>query len=175
MKGLALAPLAHDIEPMQKFEGISFLWALGMVALLALIYGVRAFIGYRKVAQDAQTDYDYRSGENMLPKHITHDGFIKAYKRHNNPRGSAYMAAGLSAILILTAPALMIIQFLLHQLWLLNDKSRVFEPGFLVWQFFIFFAIIAVWAGIAYITALKYHAGSSISLEDELAKKTGKS
>ncbi len=158
---------------MQKFEGISFLWALGLVGMLALIYGVRAFIGYRKVARDAQTDYTYRQGENMLPRNLSQEGFIRAYKRHNNPRGSAYMAAGLSAILILTAPALILIQFLLHQVWLFNDKSRVFEPGFLVWQFFIFFAIIGVWAGIAYITALKYHAGASISLEDEITRERG--
>jgi len=64
-------------------------------------------------------------------------GYIRAYKRFNNPRGLAHMAGGLLAILVLTAPALLLIQTLLHKFWIFKDKSRVFEPGFLVWQFIL--------------------------------------
>jgi len=156
---------------MQKFEGISFLWALVLVAIIALIYGVRAFIGYRNVARDAEADYTYRREQNMLNPKLDKDGYMRAYKRFNNPRGLAHVASGLAAILILTAPALLLIQILLHQLWLFTDKSRVFEPGFLVWQFIIFFSLIGVWAVIAYITARRFHRGTPISLKDEILKE----
>jgi len=156
---------------MQNFEGISFLWALVLLALIALIYGVRAIIGYRNVARDAEADYNFKLGENMIDPRLTQAGYIRAYKRFHNPRGLLFMASGLSAILILTAPALLGIQILLNQLWIFTDRSRVFEPGYLVWQFIIFFSLIAIWAGIAYFTARQFHRNSPVTLRDEMLKE----
>jgi len=156
---------------MQKFEGISFLWALALLGCVAAVYALRACIGYWNVSRDAEIDFLYKHSHNMLPANIDKDGYIRAYKRFNNPRGLAHMAGGLLAILVLTAPALLLIQTLLHKFWIFKDKSRVFEPGFLVWQFILFFSLIGIWAGIAYVTALHYHRGTSISLKDELIKE----
>lgn len=156
---------------MQKFEGISFIWALALLAVFALIYGVRAFIGFRNVARDAEADYAFKSDQNMIDSRLDQEGYIRAYKRFHNPRGLLYMASGMSAILILTAPALLLIQTLLNQLWIYSGRSRVFEPGFLVWQFIIFFSVIGVWAAIAYCTARQFHKNSPISLRDELLRE----
>lgn len=156
---------------MQKFEGISFVWALIMVGALATIYGLRAFIGYRNVARDAEDDYTYKLSQNMVDPRLSKDGYIRAYKRFHNPRGLAFIAGGLGAILALTAPALLLIQIALHQLWKWTDESRVFEPGFLVWQFSIFFSLIGIWAGIAYITARIFHKNTPLTLRDEMMKE----
>jgi len=43
---------------MQKFEGISFIWALILMGVLALIFGLRAFVAWMAVRRDAQADYD---------------------------------------------------------------------------------------------------------------------
>lgn len=156
---------------MQKFEGISFVWALALLGVIALIYGVRAFVGFRNVARDAQADYAFKADQNMIDRRLDQDGYIRAYKRFHNPRGLLYMAGGISAILILTAPALLLIQTLLHQVWIFSGRSRVFEPGFLVWQFIIFFSIIGIWATIAYFTARRFHKHAPISLRDEMLRE----
>jgi len=156
---------------MRAFEGISFIWALTLVALIALIYGVRAFIGYRTVAKDAEIDFAYKSEQGMLDKRLDKPAYIRAYKRFHNPRSKAFVAGGLTAILVLTAPALLVIQIILEQLWLLNGQPRTFEPGFLVWQFIIFFSIIGIWAFIAYMTARQFHRHAPISLRDEILRE----
>lgn len=159
---------------MQRFEGISFLWALIIIAAIALVYGLRALIGYRNVLRDAQIDYSYKSSEGMIDTRLSKDGYIRAYKRFNAPRSTAFVAAGLTAMLVLTLPALYIIEILLEQFWIFMDKSRTFEPGFLVWQFLIFFSLIGVWAFIGYQTARLYHGGKSISFNDEILKEIDK-
>ncbi len=156
---------------MQHFDGISFLWAIALLTGVAILYGLRAVIGYNRVAKDAAAEYDYRMGKGMIDDRISRSGYLRAYKRHHNPRSLAYVAGTIAAILLLTAPALAIVQFVLEQFWIFMGRSRVFEPGFLVWQFFIFFAIIGIWAVIAYAGARHYHRGTSISMRDEILKE----
>jgi len=156
---------------MQKFEGISFIWALVIIGGIALVYGLRAFLGYRAVAKDAEADYDYKIMEGMLDKRLTREGYVRAYKRFNNPRSTAFVGIGMASILLLTVPAMIVIQFIYEHLWRLGGQSRTFEPGFLVWQFTLFFSMIGVWTGIGYLTARRYHRNSPISLRDEIIKE----
>ncbi|MDB2437305.1 hypothetical protein N9W89_01200 [Hellea sp.] len=142
---------------MQKFEGISFLWAVALLALIGLGYGVRAIIGYRQIAKDAEQDYDYKQERGMLDGSLSREGYIKLFKRLHNPRRPAYIALGIFAILILTWPIMGLLSVLLEQLYQLSGRNRVFEPGFLVWQFSIFFGIIFSWTAIAYAIARRYH------------------
>ena len=142
---------------MQKFDGISFLWAVGLLAIIALCYGLRAFIGYRNVARDAEEDYAYKQERSMLNGELSKEGYIRVFKRLHSPRSSAYIASGLLAILFLTWPVMGILSFILEQLYQLTGRNRVFEPGFLVWQFCIFFGVIFAWTSIAYTIARRYH------------------
>lgn len=163
---------------MQKFEGISFLWALGLLSVLGLFYAIRAFFGFRAVAQDAQDDYDYKQERNMLDGRLSRESYIKVFKRLHSPRRPAYIATAIFSILILTWPIMAILSVILEQLYQFTDRNRVFEPGFLVWQFCIFFGVIFSWTGIAYIIARRYHmlAPGSPNYETEqqaLEDKTG--
>jgi hypothetical protein len=74
------------------------------------------------------------------------------------------------AILIITPFAMIGFEAGLNLMYNLSGQSRVIEPGFLVWQFFLFFGIIAVWVGIAYLSARHYHRNAPGSLQFELDK-----
>jgi len=152
---------------MQKFDGISFLWAVALLAIIGLSYGLRAFIGYRNIARDAEDDYDYKEPQGMIDPRISKEGYIRAYKRFHNPRSSAYVAATFAAILGLTWPAMGLLSVILEFVYNVSGRSRVIEPGFLVWQFFIFFGVIVIWAGIAYFMARRFHRRAPISFRDE--------
>ena len=156
---------------MQKFEGISFVWALALLALLALIYGVRAFLGYRQVAQDAEEDYAFKSKEGMVDPRLSREGYIRAYKRYYSPRSKAYIAAAFIAVLALTAPAFAVINFALEQLWIATGRDPIYQPGFLVWQFMIFFGILATWATTVYFIARRYYAKPPVSFKRELVRE----
>jgi len=152
---------------MEKLAGTPFLWAFLILALIACVYGVRALLGYRAVARDAESDYEYKHEQSMIDPRLSRDGYIRAYRRFNNPRSTAYVAGAMAAILLLTAPALVVIQFAYEKIWIFSGQSRVFEPGFLVWQFFLFFSIIAIWAAIGYFVARRYHRRTPVSWRDE--------
>ena len=159
----------REDDIMQFLEGLS--WILGLLVLIGLFYGVQAAIGYRAVARDARSDYAYKKSEGMIDKRLSEEGYIRAYKRFNNPRRPAYIASTIAAILLLTWPAMGLIELVLRQAWQFSGRSRTIEPGFLVWQFFIFFSIIGIWVIIAYLGARRYHRFAPISFHDEQIKE----
>lgn len=142
---------------MKNLETISFLWAILLFALIGLLYALRAFLGFREVARDAEADYDYKQERGMLDGRLSRESYIKLFKRLHNPRRPAYIATALFAILLLTWPIFGALSFLLEQLYQLSGRDRVFEPGFLVWQFCIFFGVIFSWTAITYFVARRYH------------------
>ncbi|MGJ8564317.1 MAG: hypothetical protein ACSHXY_12295 [Alphaproteobacteria bacterium] len=152
----------------------SFLWIIIAVALIALTYFVRALLGYRRVASDAAADYAYKYGEGMLEGWEDEADYVAAYKRFHAPRSAAYVASAMGGVLVLTYPAFSVINFLLEQFWILTGRSEVFHPGYLVWQFLIFFAILFLWAAIIYFTARRFHRRAPISFQQELLRQSGR-
>lgn len=157
---------------MPSLSGLSFNWALLIIGVILAFYGLRAALGYRNVARDAQDDYDYKAQHNMLPMALSKDGYIRAYRRFNNPRGPLYVAVVMASILILTPVAMIAIQFLLEQLYQITGRSRVFEPGYLVWQFLIYFLLLLSWASIAYFGARRFYRRAPGTLSEEFEKES---
>lgn len=150
------------------------LWAIFLpILLVALIYTLRALIGWGRVGTDAVDDFTYRQAQGMIPKGLDQDRFVSVYRRVNGPRGETHVALALWAVLLGTPIIAKILEMLLEGLYQLTGRSRVFEPGFLVWQFFIFFGLFAAWAGIAYLVARRYHAKAPGRFDDELKRSAG--
>lgn len=145
------------------------LWAVfGPVALVAFAFTVRAIIGWMGIERDAIEDFDYRTQHGMIPVDVGRADFVATYRRINGPRPSTYAAAALWSVLLATPLIAKILEVTLDLLWQASGQSRVFEPGYLVWAFFIFFGLFGAWAAIAYIFARRYHAHTPGRLEDEL-------
>ncbi|GHA86530.1 hypothetical protein GCM10009069_07170 [Algimonas arctica] len=145
------------------------LWAVfGPVALVALAFSVRAVIGWMGITRDAHEDFDYRTQHGMIPADVDRGAFVETYRRINGPRTSTYAALALWSVLLATPIIAKILEVALDLLWQASGQSRVFEPGYLVWAFFIFFGLFGAWAAIAYVFARRYHAHTPGRLEDEL-------
>jgi len=153
---------------MQKFEGISFVWALVLMAVLAVIFIFRAIWAWQQVRRDAQADYDYKHANGMVPDMVDRSTYEQIYRRVYGPRGPVHVAGAMVAILVITPLAMFGFEAGLNLAYNLSGQSRVIEPGFLVWQFFLFFGMIAVWVGIAYFAARQYHRSAPGSLQFEL-------
>ncbi len=153
---------------MQKFEGISFVWALVLMGVIALVFALRAFIGWRQVRTDARDDFNYKQTRGMVPGAMTRETYEDIYRRVYNPRGPIHVAGAMVAILIVTPIAMWAFALGLNLIYNLSGQNRVIEPGYLVWQFFLFFGIIAVWVGIAYLAARRYHQKAPGSLQFEM-------
>ena len=151
-----------------SFANSPLLWILAGLAGIAAIYAVRAFLGYRRVRQDAAAEYAFRASENMHGSELPFADFESVYLRANGPRAQAFMAAGLGAIVLLTFPMLRLADLVMKGVWRLSGEDRTFEPTFLVYQFGIFFLMIAFWATVGYFTARAYHNNAPLSFEEEL-------
>lgn len=149
-------------------KGISFVWPLVALAVLALLLGARAFFSYRRMKTEAGDNWDYMVANNMQELRVNKEAYIQTYCRVNAPRATLYLALGAGLILVLTPVALSLINFSLWALWEFNGQSRVFEPGYMVWEFSIFFLMIAIWAGIGAFVARRYHARTPGLMRDEL-------
>lgn len=153
---------------MQKFEGISFIWALVLMGVLALIFGVRTFIGWQQVRRDAREDYEYKRRNGMVPDNLDREIYEQIYRRVYGPRGPLHVVGAMVAILLATPVAMLGFEQGLNWIYNLSGQSRVIEPGFLVWQFFLFFGMIAVWVSIAYFVAKRYHSKAPGNLQYEI-------
>lgn len=158
---------------MKSFDGISFWWAIAILAIIGMVYALRAYVGYKHVARDAEADYEYKFPQGMIDSRLSKAGYIRAYRRFHNPRGFAYVAGAITAILILTGPAMAVLEFVLEQIWQLSGRPRNIEPGFLVWQFIIFFSVIGFWVFIASRAARRYHRYAPVTFRDEMLKEMG--
>lgn len=158
---------------LEQFSETSLQWGLVAVLLIAFVYGVRAWAGFRQVAQDARTEYDYKMDAGMISKSVTRDQYMRAYRKSHAPRAPAYVAVTLSVIALLTLPALGVFYWVTFVLWEMNGKDKVFAPGLIVHSLLMFFLIIFFWALIAYLAARHYHGNTPLSVEKALKKEDG--
>lgn len=142
---------------MQQFSGISFLWATFSLAILGVIYTLAYFLLTLKIAKDAEADYLYKSLNGMINESVTKAEYTGLFTQKHKPRKFLYIALGSFFILASTWPIMAIISYLLECLYQFTGQNRVFEPGFLVWQFCIFFGIILSWSCAAYCIVTLYY------------------
>jgi len=158
----------RQIALMQKFEGISFIWALVLMGCLALFFGLRAGLAWQAVRRDARADYTYKKAQGMVPDSLDQDQYEQIYRKVYNPRGLIHVAGAMLAILLVTPIAMFVLEVVLNFLYNLSGQDRVIEPGYLVWHFFLFFGMIAVWVAVAYYAARRYHSSEPGSLQYEI-------
>ncbi len=165
------APYRAMDKFLELFAETSLIWGLVLLLLIAGLFFLRAFLGYKTVAQEAPADYAYKVRENMLRPAVSEAAYIRAYKRFHAPRAPLHVALVLSAIAVLTLPALGIFYWVTFTLWELNGKDKVFAPGLIVHSLLMFFLIIFFWSALAFFAARHYHGKAPISLQDEIDKE----
>ncbi|MEE9347210.1 MAG: hypothetical protein V3U82_03380 [Robiginitomaculum sp.] len=144
---------------------------IGLLLAVAAIAAVIALIGYRALGPAARRDYAYKSKHNILGDPVDEAGYVRAYGRYHAPRRAAYIAGTLVLMALLTAPFLAFLTFMFEYSWRLGGQERAYEPGYLVWQFMLFGAVIAGWALVAFLGARRYYKFLPTSLDVEIAKE----
>jgi len=166
-------PAEDNIGAMYFFDKYSAGWTLLAFGFIALYYLVRTGLAYRRISADGAAEYDYRAGEGTLEADIDRAGYVKAYRRFYAPRRELYTGLGVLAAAALTPPAIWLFELVGTEVWKLAGRPYDSGPGpsTLVWQFMVFFVVIAFWGIVFYITAQLYHKRKPNSLRDELAKE----
>ena len=153
---------------MDSFTSVILWWPLLGFLCFALIFGLRSLLGTFRVRQDARSDYDYKKSQDMIPAGLNQDDYEQIYRRVYGPRSQTYLCLGALAVLVGTPIAFFILQRLLDLAYHLSGQSRTIEPGFLVWQFMIFFGLLITWGLIVFSVARLYHKRAPGNLQFEI-------
>lgn len=149
----------------------SLIYSVAFLLAVAALCALRAYVGYKRIDGEALDDFTYKRSQNMIGKDVTAEAYVAAYRRINAPRASAYIAATMAIICLVTLPALGFINWLYVFIWESGVRDEAFTPGFLVHSLGIFFMTIIFWAGITYLAARRYHARARFNLDDEIARE----
>lgn len=144
---------------------------LSATFVLAVIFAVRAFIGYRAVQRDAHDDFIYKKDRSMINPNLSETGYKRAYLRFYAPRKAVFTALSFAAVSIFTVPMLGLIRFILIKTWQANGQPDEIQPDFLVFNLMMMIGLIAFWALIFFINARIYYSQAPVSLRDEMLKE----
>lgn len=165
---------------MYKFwNEIPLFWGLVVLAGLAVLIGLRAWVLSKNLVRVAEQEWAYQVSENMQDLRLTEDAFVRAYTKINAPRGWKLTAMALATLMALSIPAFALIQFLLYKVWRdnLNEVSKmpqfrgrleVLSDPVLVWQFSIFVSVIVFAVIVVGLFVRQYYKGAPGLMRDEL-------
>lgn len=140
-------------------------------ALLAAAQAVLLVVKHRATKHHAELEWRRLSdrGDPRL-QGVAHGEFVSLYRRVYGPRGQVYLLAALGAAAAATPVIVGLLAGVWHWGWTLSGTPRVYAPGNLVWQFYLFFGLIASWAGIASRFAERYHRRRPAEFDYELKR-----
>jgi len=168
---LALAGGDDNIEIMEILGKYSALTTLAFLLLIGFYFLVKGLIGYGKIAREAGREFDVREKDDALGMNISRDGFVRAYRRFYAPRKDIYRGGGILAATLLTVPAIRLFEYASEAIWIMSGKPYEYGPGTLIWQFMLYFALIAFWGIIFFAVAKFYHQYAPRTFRDELIKE----
>lgn len=149
---------------MGGFGLLPWLLVLGLLAL-----GVRAWWGLRQATRDGREEWQFR--QSRFPERAygrSEEEFVRIHRRHAFPLGTLYGVGVVAVALLLSPVALGLMSAVWHTLWIWSGRPLNFSEGTLIWQFFLFFGLIAIWAGCAALAAWHYHRRPKKDLESLL-------
>ncbi|MGD2133521.1 MAG: hypothetical protein PVI23_12070 [Maricaulaceae bacterium] len=97
--------------------------------------------------------------------------FRRAYYRAYGPRGGVHAFVAILGAALVTWPALTLLGAAWRFAWRLADQPIMWDPGRLIWMFYLFFGLIACWILVAVATARHYHRNRPLDLPHELARE----
>ena len=150
--------------------GISVNWFIIAVAMMGLIYALRAFIALNRLGDEAKADYAYKNAQKALDPRIAQEDYVKIYRYVHRPRKQIYIAAAILALFVITPISFVVFDFIYRLIYNASGQSRVIEPGFLVWQFFLFFFFIINCVTIIYFMARRFYSHAPSALHHEIER-----
>lgn len=156
---------------MDGINNIHGAWLFGpafILLLIGLFNAVRSFLGYRRLGHEAGADWKFRRDHRYEFHDVPREEYVKAYRRVHAPRRPLYMALTICALLVSTPFLIVAANSIMTAIWQLSGQSRDYEPGYLVWGFWLFFCLIGGWVLIVHFALTRFYRRAPLSLRDEL-------
>ncbi|MCW5725563.1 MAG: hypothetical protein KIS81_11495 [Maricaulaceae bacterium] len=104
---------------------------------------------------------------------VERTAFIRLYAAAFEPRWALYAAAALAGAVAVTPLALSGLVIVWDALWRLNGAPPLFAAGYYPWMFYMFFAVVGVWALCGWLAARIHHLRAPEPFQAALARARG--
>ncbi|MCG8441243.1 MAG: hypothetical protein MI723_05465 [Caulobacterales bacterium] len=136
--------------------GVIFLTAL---ALAAIAYVGHLALRWLHLAREAREEWTYRTVHRSAEMVGADErGFIRGYLREHGPVGATLAVTVVAVNAALTPATLAGLAGLWRAGWIAQGKPAMFSDTTLVWQFYMFFGLIAAWVLVAWLAARAFYA-----------------
>jgi len=137
-----------------------------------LAMAAAAFFVRRAALRDAAEVFDKRQEESPGSlKGLDQENFSAAYLRAHGARAQIFLALALGGALAASPIALGVLRYAWRVGWVASERPAFYAEGVLIWQFYMFFGLIMVWAAIAAFAARLYHQKAGGSLDEEIIRQ----
>ncbi len=139
-----------------------------ILALFGLVLAIRfaaLLLRLREVRADADEVWRARRADYA---DLGEERFKRVFRKVHGARGALLGFAAVAVAAAVTPFALALLNTGWREAWMRYGQDPAYREGTLVWMFFLFFAMVGVWALIAWIFAVVYHRGRPRSLDAEI-------
>lgn len=143
---------------------------LALISAVALVQVALLVYRWRQAAEGARLEWARRVAEGERPAGVDEAKFARIFQRVHGPRAQVYILLALGGAIAVTPLAFSLLGLGWRLVWIATGKPESYADGTLIWQFFLFFGVIACWAGVAALFARRYHAKRPGDLDQELAR-----
>lgn len=151
-----------------------FLISMCVALIVSGILGLRWALARATLSKDAHEEYAARSVDRPATvAGVDEAAFCRIYVSANEPRWALYAAAALIGAIVLTGPALILLNAIWEGVRITMGGGRVFEPGYYPWMFFMLFGMVGAWAISAMVAASLYYRRAPEGFEAAMMRARG--
>ena len=148
---------------------------LAISIIFVLVWAAQTALKWVGAKRDAGAAWrDLQAGDAKAAGKLGETDFRRLYMRVHGPRGALYLFAALAAVLVVSPLALALLSGVWRGIWHVSGRPEYFAEGYLLWQFYMFFGLVASWVWVSAVVARRYHQNAPLSLDDELKKVLAK-
>jgi hypothetical protein len=149
-------------------------YAAAILSAVALALLVRWFFGRRQIAMEAREDWEARQERSPATiKGVDQSTFERIFISAHEPRWSLYAAGTLIGVILISPLAGVFLMWAWPAFTSMLDGGPWYDVGYYPWMFYMFFGMVALWAGVGFVASRLFYARRPEHFRAALARARG--
>ncbi|WP_300551921.1 hypothetical protein [Maricaulis sp.] len=151
-------------------------YAAAILSAVALALLARWFFGRRQIASEAREDWEARQERSLATiKGVDQATFERIFISAHEPRWSLYAAGTLIGVILISPLAGVFLMWAWPAFTSMLDGGPWYDVGYYPWMFYMFFGMVALWAGVGFVASRLFYARRPEPFRAALARARGES
>ncbi|WP_300530919.1 hypothetical protein [Maricaulis sp.] len=149
-------------------------YAAAILTAVAALLLARWYFGRRQIATEAREDWEVRQERSPgTIKGVDQETFEGIFIAAHEPRWSLYAAGTLFGVIIISPIAGVFLMWVWPLFTSMLDGGPWYDVGYYPWMFYMFFGMVALWAGVGFVASRLFYARRPEEFRAALARARG--